>query len=109
MDGIICSNTTIDHNDPNGHGGVSGRPLREKATKSLRRVKELVGDEVPIMASGGVMTVEDYMEKIDAGANLVQLYTGLIYRGPGLVQSCIQAIGGYYDAIYDTSDNTTKE
>ena len=89
LDGIICSNTSIDHNNPNGHGGISGRPLKEKATKSLRRVKELIGDEIPIMASGGVMTVEDYMEKIDAGANLVQLYTGFIYEGPKLIQDIL--------------------
>ena len=85
FDGIICSNTTIDHSDSNGSGGISGQPLKKKATETLLKVRALVGDELPIIASGGVMSVEDYLEKIDAGANLVQLYTGFIYEGPKLI------------------------
>ena len=89
LDGIICSNTTIDHNDPNGAGGVSGKPLKNKATESILKVRNLVGSELPIMASGGVMTADDYLEKINAGANLVQLYTGFIYEGPKLIEDIL--------------------
>ena len=85
LDGIICGNTSIDHNDPNGSGGLSGKPLKKKATECLISVRKIVGDKFPIIASGGVMTVDDYLEKIDAGADLVQIYTGFIYEGPKLI------------------------
>lgn len=89
FDGIICSNTTVDHDNPNGLGGISGKPLKKKATETLLRVRALVGDDITIIASGGVMSVEDYVEKIDAGANLVQLYTGFIYEGPKLIEDIL--------------------
>jgi len=89
LDGIICSNTTIHHNDQNGKGGVSGSPLFKKSTECLKRVKEIVGEEVPIIASGGVMSVKDFQEKLSSGANLVQIYTGFIFEGPELVQSIL--------------------
>ncbi len=89
LDGIICSNTTINHSDPNGSGGYSGRPLKKKATNMLIQVRELIGDKLPIIASGGVMTAEDYLEKINAGANLVQLYTGFIFEGPKLIDDIV--------------------
>ncbi len=89
LDGIICSNTTVDHNDPNGLGGISGQPLKKKATDTLLKVRVLVGDELPIIASGGVMSVDDYVEKIDAGANLVQIYTGFVYKGPKLIADIV--------------------
>lgn len=89
LDGIICSNTTIQHNDQNGKGGVSGSPLFKKSTECLKRVKEIVGEEVPIIASGGVMSAEDFQEKLSSGANLVQIYTGFIYEGPELVKSIL--------------------
>ncbi len=89
LDGIICSNTTIDHNK-NELGGLSGALLKDKATKTLITVKSLVGDKLTIIASGGVMSVGDYQEKIDSGADLVQLYTGFIYEGPKLIQDIIK-------------------
>tara|TARA_B100000963_G_C22547794_1_gene635279 strand:+ start:111 stop:1109 length:999 start_codon:yes stop_codon:yes gene_type:complete len=89
IDGIICSNTTIDHNDQNGAGGLSGKPLMEKATKCLSKTRRLIGNKMPIIASGGVMTADDYLEKIDAGANLVQIYTGFIYEGPKLIDEIL--------------------
>lgn len=89
LDGIICSNTTVDHNDPNGLGGISGKPLKNKATDTLINIRSIIGDELPIIASGGVMTVDDYEEKINAGANLVQLYTGFIYEGPKLIKDIL--------------------
>ncbi len=89
LDGIICSNTTAEHDDKNGKGGLSGKPLKNKATEKLTFVKSIIKDELPIIASGGVMSVSDYKEKIDAGAELVQIYTGFIFEGPELVRELI--------------------
>ncbi len=89
LDGIICSNTTINHSDPNGSGGLSGTPLKKRATDMLIQVRKLIGDKLTIIASGGVMTSEDYLEKINAGADLVQLYTGFIFEGPKLIDDIV--------------------
>ena len=89
LDGIICSNTTINHSHPNGMGGLSGRPLKKRATDMLIQVRNLIGDKLPIIASGGVMSAEDYLEKINAGANLVQIYTGFIFEGPKLIDDIV--------------------
>ncbi len=89
IDGIIASNTTAMHDDKNGHGGLSGSPLKNKANKKLSFIKEIVGDKVTIIASGGVMSASDYLEKIDAGADLVQIYTGFIFEGPKLIQDIL--------------------
>ena len=91
MDGIIASNTTAMHNDKNGHGGLSGSPLKNKANEKLSFIKEIVGDKVSIIASGGVMSASDYLEKLDAGADLVQIYTGFIFEGPKLIQDILIA------------------
>ena len=85
IDGIICGNTTIEHQDKNGYGGLSGSPLKEKANAKLLDIRKLVANKIPIIASGGVMSVLDYQEKIDAGADLVQIYTGFIFQGPKLI------------------------
>ena len=89
LDGIISSNTTADHHDVNGEGGLSGTPLKSKATEKLLFVKSIVKNSIPIIASGGVMSVEDYQEKIDSGADLVQIYTGFIYKGPELINDIV--------------------
>tara|TARA_B100000575_G_scaffold29465_1_gene19868 strand:+ start:7553 stop:8569 length:1017 start_codon:yes stop_codon:yes gene_type:complete len=89
FDGIICSNTTINHSYPSGSGGLSGGPLKKRATDMLIQVRELIGDKLPIIASGGVMTSDDYQEKIEAGANHVQLYTGFIFEGPRLIDDIV--------------------
>ena len=90
IDGIISSNTTINHSDKNGYGGLSGLPLRDKATENLIFIKDIVGNRIPIIASGGVMSVSDYVEKINAGADLVQVYTGFIFEGPKLIQDILK-------------------
>ena len=69
---------------------MSGKPLRGQATAMLRRVVDLTGGRFPIIAAGGVMSAEDALEKLDAGAALVQVYTGLIYQGPSLVKSILE-------------------
>ena len=89
IDGIICSNTTVDHDHENGLGGLSGAPLKNKSNSSLENIKNLVGDKLPIIASGGVMTSADYLEKLDKGANLVQIYTGFIFEGPKLIKDIL--------------------
>ena len=90
IDGIITSNTTVDHNDKNGYGGLSGLPLRDKATEKLLFIKNIVGNRLPIIASGGVMSVSDYQNKINSGADLVQIYTGFIFEGPKLIQDILK-------------------
>ena len=89
IDGIICTNTTLEHNEKYGEGGLSGKPLREKSTDTVITVKKFLGEEVTIIASGGVMSVADYNEKIASGADLVQIYTGFIFEGPKLVDDIL--------------------
>jgi dihydroorotate dehydrogenase len=76
-DGMICTNTTITEG-----GGLSGKPLREKSTSVLAKVRARAGAEYPLIGVGGVFTKDDVREKIEAGANLVQLYTSFVYEGP---------------------------
>jgi len=86
--GLITTNTTLDHRavpqERDEQGGLSGAPLREKATAMLRTVAGRT--RLPIIASGGVMNAEAAREKFAAGASLVQIYTGFIYEGPGLIR-----------------------
>jgi dihydroorotate dehydrogenase len=86
--GIIATNTTVDHSPiPAGHeeqGGLSGAPLREKSTAIVRAI--VATSTIPVIASGGIMDPVSAREKIEAGAQLLQIYTGLIYRGPGLLR-----------------------
>ena len=88
LDGLIATNTTLDHSSvPTAHdqtGGLSGAPLRSRSTDALRILR--ANTSLPIIASGGVMSAESAREKLDAGASLVQIYTGFIYRGPGLIR-----------------------
>jgi dihydroorotate dehydrogenase len=86
--GIIATNTTVDHSPiPAGHdeqGGLSGAPLREQSTAIVRAI--VARSTIPVIASGGIMDPVSAREKIEAGAQLLQIYTGLIYRGPGLLR-----------------------
>ncbi|MGC8780512.1 MAG: quinone-dependent dihydroorotate dehydrogenase [Anaerolineae bacterium] len=91
MDGVIISNTTLRRDGLRSAaagetGGLSGAPLRGLSSAMVRRVADAVNGRLPIVASGGVMSADDAEEKLAAGAALVQLYTGLIYAGPGLVR-----------------------
>ena len=97
MDGVIATNATVARADveqyPNGvqTGGLSGEPLRERSTRVIRTLAAALGGEIPIIGVGGIMAGADAVEKLDAGATLVQIYTGLIYRGPQLVAECVSA------------------
>ncbi|MGI8435748.1 MAG: quinone-dependent dihydroorotate dehydrogenase [Chthoniobacterales bacterium] len=92
--GIIATNTTLDHSSLDDArdetGGLSGAPLREKATDFIRAIKRQT--RLPIIGVGGIMSGEDAREKIEAGASLVQIYTGYIYRGPGLLREIADAL-----------------
>jgi dihydroorotate dehydrogenase len=94
MAGIIATNTTIDHSsiaaEHRQQGGLSGGPLRERSTAIVRFIAERT--KVPVVAVGGIMSVDAALEKFDAGAALVQLYTGYIYEGPGLVGGICRAL-----------------
>ena len=89
IDGLICTNTSINHDHISGSGGLSGKPLMLPSTETLRLARKFLGDKFPIIASGGVMSKEDYLQKIEAGADLVQIYTGFIYEGPKLINDII--------------------
>jgi dihydroorotate dehydrogenase len=75
-----------------GAGGLSGRPLRERATEVIRYLHQRSHGELPIIGAGGIHSAQDALEKLAAGATLVQLYTGFIYEGPGLVKQINQAL-----------------
>jgi len=98
IDGVICTNTTIDHSavagDPHAQeaGGLSGKPLFARSTEVLRGMRARLGPAVPIVGVGGILDGSDAVEKLEAGADLVQVYSGLIYRGPHLVTECVDEI-----------------
>lgn len=98
IDGVIATNTTISRGsiealtDANETGGLSGAPLKQKATMVVRQLNAVLKGNVPIIAAGGIMSAADAREKIEAGASLVQIYSGLIYRGPHLVREIGQAL-----------------
>jgi dihydroorotate dehydrogenase len=92
--GIIATNTTLDHSSippvRDQAGGLSGAPLREKSTAFVRAIA--ARSTVPVIASGGIFDVESAREKFEAGAQLLQVYTGYIYRGPGLLREIMEGI-----------------
>jgi dihydroorotate dehydrogenase len=98
VDGVIATNTTIGREGVIGEryvdepGGLSGKPLREKSTAVIRTLARALDGALPIIGVGGIFSGADACDKIDAGATLVQLYTGLIYRGPVLVAECVKAL-----------------
>ncbi len=95
IDGIIATNTTVSRADLRtdakrvasfGEGGLSGKPLKDRATRMIADLYQLTGGRVPLIGVGGIFTAEDAWEKIAAGASLLQLYTGFIYQGPRIAQ-----------------------
>jgi dihydroorotate dehydrogenase len=102
IDGLVSSNTTLDRsllNEANkirvnelGAGGLSGLPLLQKSNQVLEYLYKGLGDKLPIIASGGIFKPADAKAKMDAGASLVQVWTGFIYEGPGIVKNILQAI-----------------
>jgi len=98
INGLICTNTTIDRTGVAGSahasetGGLSGKPLFEPSTEILRGMARRLGDAMPLVGVGGVLTGSDAADKLAAGAKLVQVYSGLIYRGPWLLTECVEEI-----------------
>ncbi|MFQ5948031.1 MAG: dihydroorotate dehydrogenase (quinone), partial [Acidimicrobiia bacterium] len=88
MDGVVATNTTM-----RPEGGLSGAPLTELATQTVAEIHKRTGGTLPIVASGGVMSAADALAKVEAGASLVQVYTGLVYRGPRLISEITAALG----------------
>jgi dihydroorotate dehydrogenase len=94
LDGIVATNTTISRDQllnpkskiANEPGGLSGKPLQARSTEIVRYIYQKTQGRLPIIASGGIFTAEDAKEKLDAGASLLQVWTGFIYEGPGIVK-----------------------
>jgi len=101
IDGVIATNTTINRSglktdryklDAIGGGGLSGKPVRKKSTEVIKYLSDKSNKAFPIIGVGGIHSAEDAIEKIDAGADLVQIYTGFIYEGPGLIKKINKAL-----------------
>lgn len=104
LDGLVISNTTLNRSNLSkasqkmaeqiGAGGLSGMPVKERSTEMLRYVNEKTGGTIPLIASGGIFTAADAIEKLNAGAALLQVWTGFIYEGPGIVKKIVNNLYG---------------
>jgi dihydroorotate dehydrogenase len=96
LDGLVVSNTTLDRSGLTtgsaalaaemGAGGLSGLPAKKRSTEIVQYISQQTGNRIPIIASGGIFTAEDAKEKLNSGATLVQVWTGFVYEGPGIVK-----------------------
>ncbi len=101
LDGLVASNTTISREglatsaeriEQIGNGGLSGLPVRNRSTEIIKYIHEKTDGRLPIIAVGGIFNAKDAQEKLDAGASLVQIYTGFIYEGPGVVKKICKGL-----------------
>ena len=101
LDGIVATNTSTGRENLKtkpekieaiGQGGLSGRPIRNKSTQTIRYLHEQSGGSIPIIGVGGIFNAEDALEKLEAGASLVQVYTGFVYTGPSIAKKINRAI-----------------
>jgi dihydroorotate dehydrogenase len=97
MDGVVVTNTTLGREGlassyRGESGGLSGKPLTVKSEAVLRQTIKLVNGKIPVVSAGGVMNPEDAKRRLEMGAALVQIYTGLVYRGPGLVKEIVRSL-----------------
>ena len=102
LDGLVSSNTTISRDklstpsqqeaEKIGMGGLSGKPLKETSDEVLRKLVEYTAGKIPIIASGGIFTGDDAQDKLNLGAELVQVWTGFIYEGPAIVKKITKKI-----------------
>lgn len=98
MDGVIATNTTIDRSGVHGlahaqeAGGLSGAPLKQASNAVIHQLRQRLGPQFPIIGVGGILSAADAVEKLHAGADVVQIFTGLIYRGPSLVLQTARAL-----------------
>jgi len=100
MDAVVAANTTVSREGVEGlpfaseEGGLSGAPLRARATHVVKTIASCLKGEIPVIGGGGIMSGADAAEKFAAGAKLLQIYTGLVYRGPRLIRECVSACPG---------------
>lgn len=99
LDGVIATNTSVsrigvDSEKSRQSGGLSGAPLRTLSTQMVRKISQRTQGQLPIIGVGGVMSFDDAQEKMDAGADLVQVYTGIVFEGPGLGKRILQGWSG---------------
>lgn len=105
IDGVIATNTTlartgIEHLPVSLEaGGLSGAPLTQQSTSVIRQLHQLLQGSIPIIGVGGIMSAQDAKDKMDAGANLIQVYTGLIYQGPDLLSKIAESICQHSETI----------
>jgi len=98
IDGVIATNTTISREAVQGHihaeeiGGLSGAPVKEQSTYVVAGLAKELNSSIPIIAAGGILSGKDAQDKLDAGASLVQIYSGLIYRGPELIEDILKVL-----------------
>jgi dihydroorotate dehydrogenase len=98
VDAVIATNTTTARDGVTGAphadeaGGLSGAPVAERSTRVVRELVQALRGAIPVIGVGGILSGTDARDKIAAGATLVQLYTGLVYRGPGLVRECVGSL-----------------
>ena len=96
IDAVIATNTTVSRDKVQGHnlsqelGGLSGKPLHSQSNDAIHNFKNSLNDEIPIIGVGGILSKKDAEEKIEAGAKLLQIYTGLIYKGPALIRELVE-------------------
>jgi dihydroorotate dehydrogenase len=101
LNGVVATNTTVSRDgldytkeeiEKFGAGGLSGKPLTERSTEVIKYLKQRSNNAFPVIGVGGIHSAEDAIEKINAGADLIQLYTGFIYEGPGLIKRICKSI-----------------
>ena len=101
LDGVIASNTSTDRNNLKaskelleniGNGGLSGQPIKDKSTRVIKYLSDKSNKSFPIIGVGGIHSAKDALEKMDAGADLIQIYTGFIYEGPSLIKQINKAL-----------------
>ena len=100
VSGIVATNTTVERPVSSDSacqktyaetGGLSGAPLRDRSTAVIRFLVESTQGRLPVIGVGGIMSADDAMRKMDAGASLLQVYSGLVYEGPALIRECVDA------------------
>ncbi len=104
LSGLVASNTTISRSglttplpklEAMGAGGVSGAPIKARATEIVRYLSQQTAGKIPIIASGGIFNGHDAVEKMEAGASLVQVWTGFVYEGPAIVKNICRTLGAH--------------
>ncbi len=111
IDCVIATNTTIDKSSvqssihANEAGGLSGVPVQDKSTQAIKILKSQLQSDIPIIGVGGIHDIESAKEKLDAGASLLQVYTGFIYQGPELIKSLVKATNNYAVSVDDVAIN----